>query len=47
MIARRWRGSGISRWPALTGRTAEDMVAAGQAQAVLRHLEALEHGGFA
>lgn len=29
------------------GRTAEDMVAAGQAQAVLRHLEALEHGGFA
>lgn len=29
------------------GRTAEEMVAAGQAEAVLRHLDTLEHGGFA
>ena len=29
------------------GRTAEELVGAGQADAVLRHLETLELGGFA
>lgn len=28
-------------------KTAEELVAAGQAEAVLKHLETLEHGGFA
>lgn len=29
------------------GKTAEDLVSAGQADAVQRHLDTLEHGGFA
>ncbi len=29
------------------GKTAEDLVAGGQAEAVLRHLDTLDNGGFA
>lgn len=33
--------------PGFDGKTAEELVAEGQAEAVLNHLDALENGGFA